>query len=120
MNRVVGNGVMWSIGAFQPDAVSLQAINTVLVGAQTSGLEDCQAGRTPACGGALEHSLASAVVGLRFFPRLSNEERDLDSAAGRAWRLLAVDKVAWRDRVGEWLAQRDVPRASGSQSSLTR
>ena len=44
----------------------------------------------------------------RFFPRLSNEERDLDLAAGMEWRQLAADKGAWKSRVSEWNRQRDV------------
>ena len=50
------------------------------------------------------------------------KKKDLDNAAGCAWRLLAVDKAAWRVRVDEdeWILQRDIPWATGQQWSLTQ
>ena len=54
----------------------------------------------------------------RFFPKLMNQERALDAAAGGSWRVVARDKPLWLERMRAWVEQEDLPWASLERLSL--
>ena len=47
-----------------------------------------------------------------------NMERDMDKAAGGAWREKTYDRQGWKGLMMAWLVQRDLPWASHRQLSL--
>ena len=52
------------------------------------------------------------------FPRLMNMERDMDKAAGGAWREKTYDRQGWKGLMMAWIVQKDLPWASHRQPSL--
>ena len=54
----------------------------------------------------------------RFFPRLMNQERALEAAAGGDWRVVAEDKGYWHQHMSVWIQQQDLPWASLEQTAL--
>ena len=66
---------------------------------------------------------AKPQTGLRHpghhYPKLMNMERDMDQAAGGAWREHTYDRQGWNSKLGAWLAQKDLPWASMRQPRLT-
>ena len=62
------------------------------------------------------------ATGLRhpghIYPRLMNMERDMDKTSGGPWREKAYDRQGWKNLLTAWIAQKDLPWASGRQASL--
>ena len=54
----------------------------------------------------------------RFFARLMPHERALDRAAGGPWRMVAQDRVLWREREKTYIHNVDVGWTSGRQDSI--
>ena len=54
----------------------------------------------------------------RFYPKLMREERDLNAAAGGAWRDLAMNREGWKGRRQVWVDQQDLPWSSHTQLAI--
>ena len=54
----------------------------------------------------------------RFRAKLMNFEKPLHRAAGGDWRDVARDRGLWRELAQQWIAQNDVPWASGLQFAI--
>ena len=54
----------------------------------------------------------------RFRAKLMETERRLDHAAGGDWRVVARDRVLWKNRADHWIVQNDVPWTSGLQLAI--